>query len=308
VIVTVTPNPALDVSYQVDRLRPGHTHRIGTVHERAGGKGFNVSRVLTDLGVDTVAVGPVGGVLGDSLRTDLDDAGIRHALLPVSAPTRMTITVVAASAPEGEEATIFTEPGGPVADHDWQRLHDLVAAQLETAKVLVCSGSLPPGAPVDCYAEFVRLGHSHAIPVVVDAGGPALRHACAAGADVVKPNAAELAEAVGGDDPVAGAELLRAEGAGAVVVSLGVDGMIAVTEEGRWRAEPPYVVAGNPTGAGDAAVAALAAGMAERQPWPQRLRSAVAWSSAAVAASVAGSVDSVVLADVRDQVRLTELS
>lgn len=306
-IVTVTPNPALDVSYQVDRLRPGQTHRIGTVHERAGGKGFNVSRVLTDLGEPTIAVGPVGGVLGDSVRADLDDAGIRHALLPVAAPTRMTITVVATAAPEGEEATLFTEPGGPVAAEDWRRLHELVATHLADASVLVCSGSLPPGAPVDCYAELVRLGHAHRIPVLVDAGGPALRQACAAGADVVKPNAAELAEAVGGHDPVAGADQLRAEGAGAVVVSLGVDGMVAVTGEGRWRAEPPYAVAGNPTGAGDAAVAALATGMARRQPWPERLRAAVAWSSAAVAAPVAGSVDGTVLEDVAGQVRLVEL-
>ena len=93
-ILTLTPNPALDVTYQVDRLRPGHTHRVGTVSERAGGKGFNVSRVLHEMGVPTLAVAPAGGVLGDSIRADLEASGVPHALLPVSAPSRMTVAVV----------------------------------------------------------------------------------------------------------------------------------------------------------------------------------------------------------------------
>lgn len=301
-IITLTANPALDVTYRVDRLIPGETHRVSEVRHRAGGKGFNVSRVLHSFGVPTVAIGPAGGSLGDAVLTDLMTAGIPHALLPVEAHTRKTITVVSDETVEGGEATVFNEPGGPLGLPDWQRLVELVDEHLPEAAVLVCSGSLPRALPVDSYAHLVALGHRRGTLVIVDTSGPALLAAAEAGADIVKPNAAELRDTVGDDDPLSGARALRTLGAAAVVVSLGSEGMVAVTGRGEWRATPPYLVAGNPTGAGDAAVAALADATAERRPWPERLRTAVVWSAAAVAAPVAGSVDRGVLADILGQV------
>ncbi|GLW93907.1 1-phosphofructokinase family hexose kinase [Actinokineospora globicatena] len=295
-ILTVTANPALDVSYRVDKLRPGHTHRIGAVFERAGGKGFNVSRVLHDQGVPTRALGPVGGILGDSLRADLLDAGLPHDLLPVAAATRMTIAVVA------DEATMFNEPGGPLSAFDWSRLHDLVRSYLPRAEVLVCSGSLPLDAPDESYADFVALAAKFRVPTVVDVGGAPLRAAAQAGVAIVKPNAEELAAAVDDDDPLVGARELRSLGAEAVVVSLGADGLLAATPDGDWRATLPRPVVGNPTGAGDAAVAALADGLRRGLTWPERLRLAVTWAGAAVAAPLAGTVDPDVLRDLYDQV------
>ena len=168
----------------------------------------------------------------------------------------------------------------------------------------MCSGSLPPEAAQDGYAELVRLAHARSVPVLVDTSGPALLAAARAGADVVKPNDAELRETLGESDPDTGARRLRDEGAGAVVVSLGARGMLAVTGEGSWRAAPPYPVRGNATGAGDAAVAALVLGMASGQPWPDRLRTAVALSAAAVAAPVAGSVDRAVFTELLGAVTL----
>ncbi|MBM7772309.1 tagatose 6-phosphate kinase [Actinokineospora baliensis] len=300
-ILTVTANPALDVSYSVDRLRPGQTHRIGAVFERAGGKGFNVSRVLHDQGISTRALGPVGGILGDSLRADLLDAGLPHDLLPVAAATRMTIAVLA------DEATMFNEPGGPLSAFDWSRLQDLVDSYLPRTEVLVCSGSLPLDAPESSYADFVTLAASHGVPTVVDVGGAPLRAAAEAGVAIVKPNAEELAAAVGEGDPLIGARSLHSLGARAVVVSLGADGLLAVTSEGEWRATLPDPVVGNPTGAGDAAVAALADGLRRDLPWPDRLRLAVTWAGAAVAAPVAGSVDHDVLAELFDQVTVAAL-
>jgi len=108
---------------------------------------------------------------------------------------------------------------------------------------------------------------------------------------LVKPNRDELMNAIGTTDVAAAAATLRQAGAGAVVISLGVDGLLALTPEGAWRASPPERVAGNPTGAGDAAVAALVRGIVTGLPWPDRLRDAVALSAAAVAAALAGSFD-----------------
>ncbi|MEU5850538.1 1-phosphofructokinase family hexose kinase [Saccharopolyspora shandongensis] len=305
-IITVTPNPALDVSYRVEHVHPGESHRVRSVHERAGGKGINVGRVLHGQSVPTLVAAPVGGVLGDVIRDDLTAAGIEHALLPVSAPTRKTIAVIAEA--DAGEATLFNEPGSQLGGEDWQRLRDLVADRLTAASVLVCSGSLPPGCAASSYAELVRDAHARSVPAVVDAAGPALLAAAEAGADLVKPNAAELRETTGHDDPLSGAQQLRDRGAAAVIVSLGPDGLLAATDEGFWRAAPPYAVSGNPTGAGDAAVAAFAAGIMRRETWPERLRNAVAWSAAAAAAPVAGTLDHRVLRDIADNITIEPLA
>lgn len=293
-IVTLTPHPALDVSYEVERLDPGRTHRVRAVRGRAGGKGVNVSRVLHERGIATRAIAPVGGVLGELIRADLAASGVPHALLPVHAPSRMTVTVVA------DQATLFSEPGAPLRPDEWQQLLDLTAEEAKNAAVLVCSGSMPANVP----PQVVALAR---VPVVVDTSGPGLLAAAEAGADVLKPNAAELREVFGDQDPLLGAQRLRAAGAHAVVLSLGEEGMVALTGDGCWRAEPPYVVRGNATGAGDAAVAAIAHGIAEGMSWPERLRAAVAWSAAAVAAPMAGSVDATVLAEVRARAVVREL-
>ncbi|RKT88924.1 tagatose 6-phosphate kinase [Saccharopolyspora antimicrobica] len=302
-IITVTPNPALDVSYRVAHLSPGASHRVRDVHERAGGKGLNVSRVLHGQGIGTLVAAPVGGVHGDAIREDLDAAGIEHLLLPVPGPTRRTIAVVAEEDTSGE-ATLFNEPGSHLGEADWQRFRDLLATRLPGASVLVCSGSLPPGCGADSYAELVRDARSRSVPAIVDATGPALLAAAEAGADLVKPNAVELRETTGQADPATGARQLRERGAAAVIVSLGPDGLLAVTDEGSWCAAPPFAVSGNPTGAGDAAVAAFAAGIAGRQNWPERLRNAVAWSAAAAAAPVAGALDDGVLREISDHIAI----
>ncbi|MEU7095796.1 1-phosphofructokinase family hexose kinase [Kitasatospora aureofaciens] len=287
-ILTVTLNAALDVTYRVDRLRPRGSNRVRSTAERAGGKGINVARVLHALGRETVVTGFAGGAAGETLRRDLAAARLPERLLPIAGETRRTVAVVDESA---GDTTILLEPGPAVPTEDWARLLDHVDRLLTQASAAVFSGSLPPGAPEDAYGRLVRLAHAHRVPAVVDADGAALRAALAAGPDLVKPNADELAAATGLADPVAAAGALVDAGAGAVVASLGPDGLIAVTPQGSWWAMPPEQLAGNPTGAGDAAVAALTLGLVDATPWPERLAEAVALSAAAVAAPLAGDFD-----------------
>ncbi len=272
VIVTITPNLALDVTYELAELRPGHAHRVRTVRARAGGKGVNVARTLRSLGHDVLVIGLAGGATGEAVRADLDAAGIPHDLVPCAGETRRTVTLMA----DGE-ATLLNEPGPVVSPEEWAALE----ARVPEADVVVVSGSLPPGVDDDAVARLAERD----VPVIVDTSGEPLRRA-APYAWAVKPNAEELAELTGTDDPVAGAGLL---GARTVVVSLGAEGLLAVTDGRVHRAAPPRVVTGNPTGAGDAVVAALAAGAGS--PWPDLLDDAVALSAAAVLSPVAGSYD-----------------
>jgi 1-phosphofructokinase family hexose kinase len=313
VILTVTPNPALDVTYDVERLVPHTSHRVLAVREVAGGKGLNVAAVLRCCSVPVLATGAVGGPTGEQLRADLDARGVAHRFARSSAPTRRTTTVV--SRQEGD-ATAFNEPGAPWPAEAWSALVEHVADLVaqHPVRVLVASGSLPPLAPAGdgatsfadhAYADLTRVGRAAGVPVVVDASRAALIGALGASPDVVKPNLDELREATGEQDPLAGAKALQGRGARHVVVSLGADGILAVAPDGSvTRASLGERLRGNPTGAGDAAVAAVAAGLAEGRDWTECLRDAVAWSAAAVLQPTAGVVDPADIDRLRAAVRV----
>jgi tagatose 6-phosphate kinase len=287
-ILTVTPNVALDITYRVDLLTPGSSHRVRGVRERAGGGGINVARVLHGLGHDTMILGFVGSATAAALTTDLAQSELAHELIPVEGPTRRSVAVVDSS---NGAATLFNEPGPPVPAATWDDLEARLAARLPEATALVVSGSLPPDASDDACARLVRLAVAHRVTVLVDTVGENLLRAAAAGADIVKANAGELLDTTGRSDVAAAATALRRRGANAVVASLGEAGMTAWTPGGCWRAALPAPVVGNPTGAGDAATAALIGGAAAGAPWPERLRAAVALSAAAVLQPTAGSFD-----------------
>ncbi|WP_306212580.1 1-phosphofructokinase family hexose kinase [Actinoplanes sp. RD1] len=303
-VVTVTLNPALDITYDVPALVPGDSVRVGAVRSRAGGKGINVSSVVRALGGDTVAVAPAA-LAADPFRSLLDTLGLPCRLIPAFEAVRRTIAVVGADG----TTTILLEPGNPVAPGTAAAVLETVAAELATADALVVSGSLPPGLPADLPAQLAKLA---GVPAVADVSGEALRHAAGAGA-VLMPNRDELAELTG--SPIASAReaagrgrRLLDDGAAAVVVTLGSSGVVAVTPDGTWAARPPQTVTGNPTGAGDAAAAALALHLAARTPWPLALADVVATAAACVLRPVAGEIDLTARAGWIGQVIVEELS
>jgi tagatose 6-phosphate kinase len=196
VILTVTLNAAIDLTYTVDALIPHAVHRVRSVHSRAGGKGINVARVIAKLGHDVAVTGLSGGLIGAEIHSDLTVTGLRDELVTIKANSRRTVTVVA----EGD-ATLFNEPGPVVLESEWDAFCGRFAHLAGDATVVVCSGSLPPGVPISAYALLCRIAHDCGTPAVVDAEGAALRAAVAARPDVVKPNAAELTKSVSSDDP-----------------------------------------------------------------------------------------------------------
>ncbi|RZS44837.1 tagatose 6-phosphate kinase [Herbihabitans rhizosphaerae] len=302
-ILTVTLNLALDVTYEVPRLVPHHSHRVNAVHARAGGKGINVARVLRRLGETAVVTGFAGGATGSAVRADLVE--VIDALVPVAGETRRTVAVV--STADGD-ATVLNEPGPVVSPEEWAAFLTRYAQLLADADVVVLSGSLPPGLAGDAYAVLVRLAREHGVLSIVDTSGDPLRAAVAARPDLVKPNAVELFEVTGETDHLAAAGALRTAGAGAVAASLGGNGLLLSTVDGSWLARVPEPLRGNPTGAGDACVAALAAGLRRGEAWPDVLAEATAVSAAAVLAPVAGEIDVEARRGIRPTVHLEELS
>ena len=288
-ILTVTLNTALDITYRVKALRPHASHRVGEVTERPGGKGLNVARVLAALGHEVTVTGFAGGATGRTLQEQLLGAErISDALVPVTGSTRRTIAVVDTST---GDTTQLNEPGPLISPAEWSAFREAYEHLLRSASAVALCGSLPPGVPVGAYATLVRAARAAAVPVLLDTSGEPLRRGIAARPDVVKPNADELAELTGSHEPLGAMKDARRRGAHAVVASLGAKGLVALTPDGEWRAPAPDRLSGNPTGAGDSAVAGLLSGHAEHLPWPQRLARAVALSAATVVAPVAGEFD-----------------
>lgn len=286
-IVTVTPNPALDLTWHVTHLEVGASHRADTGVSRAGGKGLNVARVAA-AHTAVLALTTAGGTTGAEFATELATSDVPHRLVPVAAATRRSVAIVDSSL---GDTTIINERGINPSDTEWGALIAEVVEALPSASVLVISGSLPPGAPESLVPLLIRLGRDAGIPVIVDTSGPALLRAAEAGATVLKPNAAELREATGLTDPLDGAHALVSMGAELVLLSLGADGMIAVTATQSRHARLNTPLAGNPTGAGDAAVAACAVLYADGvRDVDAVLRRSTSWSASAVLMPLAGDI------------------
>ncbi|WXF91159.1 PfkB family carbohydrate kinase [Curtobacterium flaccumfaciens pv. flaccumfaciens] len=323
-ILVVTPNPAVDVTYRVAEQRIGETQRVLEVQRRPGGKGLNVGRVLAATGVPTHAVLPLGGDGGHWIAHALDDLGLAHTDVAVRGETRTTVTVVDDLA----HPTMFGEPGPVLSPGEWDTVTTAVETLLDgdvgrtggadgaagtagapPAAALVVSGSLPRDTDPTVVARWVTAARRRGVLSVVDCSGTALLAAASAGATVCKPNREELLEATGTDDERSGALRLLGLGATVVVVSRGSDGIAAHTAEHVLEVPAVPGVSGNPTGAGDAATAGLVSVLVDvlvgaGLPGPdggvpapddatlfRALRSAAAHGAAAVLQPVAGVVD-----------------
>ncbi|MEV6072755.1 PfkB family carbohydrate kinase [Nocardia sp. NPDC052001] len=361
-ILTVTMNPAYDLTYRLDKFEYAAVQRIPVVEQRVGGKGLNVARVLRALGHEVVAMG----------FADAAFARAAAAELPVDFVEALPFvrrTVVLSEA-DGTTTGLW-EPGAalndPAAVDD---LKDRIAARLPQARGLVISGSLPAGLDPGFPATLARLAIRADVPVICDVDGEALRQAAKVEGVVLMPNTDELAALLGGDAgdraamrrdgsgirpasardaPVDRAasvgavpddpgrlldvvQPLQKSGAAVIVATRGRDGVFAMVRGKGWSAAPPAEISGNPTGAGDAAAAALIAGLAalpklprhippelpflatvppgwlgaRELDWPALVAEVVATSAAAVARPVAGEIDLDLRARLIPEIRVRE--
>ncbi|MGW2862287.1 1-phosphofructokinase [Streptomyces sp. NPDC001205] len=279
-ILTVTPNPSLDRTYEVPGLVRGEVLRATGERVDPGGKGVNVSRAVAAAGHRTVAVMPLGGAPGALVAELLRAEGIEVAPVPVAGHTRSNIAV---AEPDGT-LTKINAPGPELTAAESESLLDTVREHSGRADWIACCGSLPRGLAPQWYADLVARAHAAGAKVALDTSGPSLLAALRERPDVVKPNAEELAQAVGRPlatvgDAVKAAEEVRELGAGAVLASLGADGQLLVTASGTYFASAPVATVRSNVGAGDASLAGFLAAGGEG---PAALAAAVAHGAAAV--------------------------
>ncbi len=281
-ILTVTLNPSLDRTIEVDRLACGEVQRVTTARLDPGGKGVNVARALLANGVPARAVVPIAGAEGDQLVMLLGREGVDVAVVPIPGRTRSNTAIAEADG----TVTKLNEPGPSLTDADLDALAEKVLEAADPGSWVALCGSLPPGVPHDVYATLTRLFSDAGLRVAVDSSGPAFRAAIAAGPELVKPNDDELAEAVGRPlptlgDVIAAARELQDRGARTVLVSRGAAGAVLVDSDvvvGESPVEEPR----STVGAGDALLAGFLAARVRGDDHATAFAEALAWGAAAV--------------------------
>lgn len=305
-LLVVAANPSIDRLHEVEHLMVGGINRPIRVVPVAGGKGLNVARAAVALGGAATVVALVGGRAGTWIADRLAAAGIDASLVEVAAETRTCVTVLDRST---GALTEFYEPGAPLEDGAWERLEASVAGQIDRGGIgsIAMSGSLPPGAPADAYARLVRLAADRSVAAFVDGHGAALEAAIAAGPATVKVNAAEAGGVIGEtigttDEAIAAAREIAARGAGAVIVTLGAEGAVAVEPGGAWRLRGPSRRGDYPVGSGDAFLAGLIVGLSGGAMFVESLRLGMAAGAANALAPGAGVLDAAVARSLLDLV------
>lgn len=259
-IITVTMNPAIDKTVELDCFQPGGLNRIRKVEYDAGGKGINVSKTLCELGGESIATGFLGGNAGRTIATVLKAKGIACDFVAVDGETRTNTKVFEASG----TVTELNEPGPAIDRRQLEELLGKLEGYAKEDTLFILSGSVPGGVDTGIYAKMIRLAHGKGAKVLLDADGELFRNALSALPDMIKPNRIELEAYAGFTGHADKEELLGLarkfveQGVGMVTVSMGKDGAVFVSRG--YEAECPAlpVKAHSTVGAGDAMVAALA--------------------------------------------------
>ena len=284
-IVAVSLDPAVHVSYETKRVLPGTTHEVGRVRYRAGGRGPAVARLLHTFGHEVVAAGLAGGTAGELIRAELARVGVPTQFTPIAMESRRVVEVAESAT---GTTTSFAEPSPYITTEELGRLAADYRSLIDGASAAVLCGGLPDGLPPETYATFATYAAEAGVPVVLDAGGEALRHAVARGPVLAIPepvagNAAGPGGECGDGDPAA----LMAAGAGAVAMMSG-DTVSVATAAGQWRAWLDGRDGRAATMSRDALVAGFVPGVALGWDWPDSVRHAV---SLAATAGLGGVID-----------------
>ncbi|WP_448002333.1 1-phosphofructokinase family hexose kinase [Agromyces bauzanensis] len=291
-IVTLTMNPALDVSSSTEEVVPEHKLRCGPSRFDPGGGGVNVSRAIRNLGGSSIAICPLGGPTGQAYRGFLEQEGVVARVVGVAGNTRESFTVDELAT--GKQFR-FVLQGPTLREPEWRACLSVVGDLLPVGGYLVASGSLPPGVPDDFYGLLARICGEHDVRIVVDASGPALEAALDERVFLIKPSLRELAELVGAGDTldeneqVEAARAVVADGRAEIVaLSLGGAGAVLATADGVLRLPTPRVEVRSTVGAGDAFLAGLILRLAEGRTVAEAFRTAVAAGSATAMLAATG--------------------
>ncbi|MDJ6851801.1 hexose kinase [Salmonella enterica] len=281
-ILTVTMNPSVDISYPLKNLELDTVNRVSNVRKEAGGKGLNVSRVIKQAGEEVIATGLIGGILGNYITSHLDREEIKHCFQQIAQESRNCIAILH----EGLQTEIL-ESGPVVTEQEHEQFVRHFAALLDQANIVTLSGSLPVGVPKDFYQTLIRIARSRNKKVLLDCSGECLKKVTTGSAlpYLIKPNKQELEQLTGlsfdADSPGTFIELINnhkeLQEIPWIVVSLGKNGAFARIEGHYFTIRIPEIDVINAVGSGDSTIAGLAVGINNHESPENTLKRAMAF-------------------------------
>lgn len=281
-IVTLTPNTAIDHTLVVPEFSPNKTIRASQRVVGMGGKAADVSYILGKMGHPGLALGFAAGESGKKMEVMLQERGVITDFVWTEGETRVNIIVVS---DDGANQTTFTVPTLVVKPEHLPTLKIKFNHAIQQADCLVLGGTLPTGVPDDFYVSLIHEARQRSIPVLLDASGPAFRLGLSAGPNMIKPNRAELSELCGSpvhtlkEITLAARQIQKQYGCD-LVVSLGERGGLAFIGENCWRIRPFHCQIRSTAGAGDGILSGLALAYAQRSPLETGLRIGFALANA----------------------------
>lgn len=308
-ILTITLNPALDLTVQLPSLRLGEVNRSDSLQAHAAGKGLNVAQVLADLGHRLTVTGFLGEGNPQAFEQLFAARGFTDEFVRVRGETRSNLKLAEADG----QVTDINGPGLQVNDAQREELTARLERLVPGHDLVVVAGSLPRGIEVQWFVELLQRLKRLGARVALDTSGAALREGLSATPWLIKPNEEELAEARGVDfsAPQAlatEARRLQSEGIEQVVISQGAEGVSWFSPDAAWHAQPPRVRVVSTVGAGDSLLAGMLHGLLEGWPAERTLTHATAIAAQAVGQVGFGITDTDGLAQLEAAIRLRPLS
>lgn len=283
-IITVTLNPAIDKTAQVDKMVCNGLNRLDHVLLDVGGKGINVSKAIQQLGGQSICTGFIAGENGQWIEKKLDQMGLEYKFQHVDGNTRMNLKVL----DKDMNLTELNEVGQDISQQDVKAFSDALLEMTFEGDIVVLAGSVPKGVPKTIYNELITLLKEKGAKVILDADGDLFTAGIEAGPYLIKPNKYELCKYFGLNEDVSdlvlieNARKLLYKGIELVVISLGSDGAMFITHDEVARVPGLNIVAHSAVGAGDSMVGALAYGIEQNYELIPLIKWAVATSAGAV--------------------------
>jgi 1-phosphofructokinase family hexose kinase len=305
-IYTITLNPALDKQLTVADIRFNDVLIAESIQLDYGGKGFNVSRMLSRLNQPSRAVGLLGGQTGKTIKEGLKAQGLDVVGIPVVGETRTNVSVVTTG---GSRHIKINEKGPTVSSAELQQVYQYISDHAQKETLWILAGSIPPGVEVSVYEQMTRQIKDLGGDVVLDTSGAALKQGLLAGPKLVKPNLFELSQLTGRDitdlqELLDEPEILRSVNAAYVAVSAGDKGALLTDGANIAVCLPPEIHEVNPVGAGDAMVAGLSFALHHDYGLEQALVLGVACGTASAMQSGTKMPEWEIVEEVRQRVRL----
>ncbi|MCK3658012.1 1-phosphofructokinase [Pasteurellaceae bacterium Pebbles2] len=308
-VLTITLNAAYDLVGRLARIELGEVNQVETLGLFPAGKGINVAKVLRDLGVDVA----VGGFLGQDNVGDFEhlfqQIGLQDRFQRVEGKTRINVKITETEA----DVTDLNFLGYQITPQDWAEFVEKSLAYCQQFDIIAVCGSLPRGVSPVQFADWLRQLGNVGVKVVLDSSNAALTEGLKANPWLVKPNHRELEAWIGHSlssqsEIIAAAQKLRAQGIANVIISMGAQGSLWLSEQGILQAQPPKcenVV--STVGAGDSMVAGLIYGIVNQLPTAKTLEFATAVSAFAVSQSNVGVPDLRLLDPILQQVKINQI-